>query len=552
MVDILLIQPPLQDFYLTVKRTIPHGLACIAASLEAADFSVEILDAMATSRSRVIELPEEMTGLQTFYQGPDQSPISLFHLYRHFGYSLEHIGNQVKRAGAFLVGISSLFTAYSDMALTVARLVRRVCPEAVIVMGGHHPTACPENVMACDAVDFVLRGEGEVAMPLLARALQKQALVKDIPGIVFREEDGKLHISPGAVMSDLDAYPLPALHLVKHDYYKRAAGPTAVVMTSRGCPMRCSYCSMGSSDDVPYRSRKREQVLAEIEVAVERFGVRFIDFEDEHLTLNRKTSIEFLEQLIVRFEGYNLEFRAMNGLYPPSLDAEMLVLMKQAGFKALNLSLCTLSSGQLKRFSRPDVSPAFDRVLGTAAELGLDAVGYIIVGAPGQDPLLSVADLLFLAQRRVLAGVSVYYPAPGSSDFELCRQRGLLPETETLMRGSALPLSDKTTRRDSVTLLRLGRILNFMTYLDEHPDSWPDDSPQGKMLSQKLERVAMGVRLLRMFFKDGRIRGIAADGSLFEHVVSPALTRAFIDGFQKKGNHFQRWRPETLESLMLG
>ena len=547
MVDILLIQPPLQDFYLTSKRTIPYGLASIAASLEKEGFSVEILDGLATAKSRVMEMPESMMDLKAFYRGPDLSPISLFHHYRHFGYSFEHIGAKAKTSGAFLIGISSLFTAYGDMALTTARLVREVCPGAKIVMGGHHPSARPESVMSCEALDFVLRGEGEISMPALARAIQQKKPLENVPGLVYRKIDRTLHISPPAVMENLDDYSPPALHLVKNKYYKRAAGGTSVIMTSRGCPMRCSYCSMGDSSTLPYRQRSYDSVLAEIELAVDRFGVRFIDFEDEHLTLKREPFIRFLEQVITRFQGYDLELRAMNGLYPPSLDPEMMGLMKKAGFKALNLSLCSTSPEQLQRFNRPDVSQAFDRILKAAAALNLETVGYIIVGAPDQDPLASIADLLYLAQRRALAGVSVYYPAPGSSDFEICRRRGLLPESEQLMRASALPLSDKTTRRDSVTLLRLGRILNFMKILDEHPDHWLGEN---KQMKKEQERVTRGIRLLKMFFEDGRIRGVGPEGEIFEHVLSLNLTEAFVEGFKKEGNRFLRWQEEMLDKVI--
>jgi anaerobic magnesium-protoporphyrin IX monomethyl ester cyclase len=171
MTDILLIQPPVRDFYLTAKRSIPYGLACIAASLLKHGFSVEILDGLSTSKSRNIPLPEEMNYLSRFYGSPDLSPFALFHPYKHFGYSFEHIGKQAKDSGAFLIGISSLFTAYSHEALHTARIVKDWHPSCKIVFGGHHPTALPEAVMSCSAIDFGFRGEGEASLPALATIL---------------------------------------------------------------------------------------------------------------------------------------------------------------------------------------------------------------------------------------------------------------------------------------------------------------------------------------------------------------------------------------------
>ncbi|MEJ2478365.1 MAG: hypothetical protein P8Y40_12885 [Desulfobacterales bacterium] len=124
MPDILLVQPPIRDFYLTAKRTLPYGLACIAAGLEKAGFSVEILDALATSRSRDIALPENMKYLKEFYGCADRSPFALFHRYRHYGFSFEHLAREAAQSGAFLVGISSLFTAYSGEALETAQRIK--------------------------------------------------------------------------------------------------------------------------------------------------------------------------------------------------------------------------------------------------------------------------------------------------------------------------------------------------------------------------------------------------------------------------------------------
>lgn len=166
MVDILLIQPPIRDYYLTAKRTIPYGLSCIASALQQAGHSVAMVDGLATSRSRVIASPPEMVYLKPYFGRPDVSPFSLFHQYRHYGYSFEHLGHLARESGASLVGISSLFTAYRDQVVSVAESVKRFHPACHIVVGGHHPTAMPGDLLRSGAVDFVLRGEGEVSLPL--------------------------------------------------------------------------------------------------------------------------------------------------------------------------------------------------------------------------------------------------------------------------------------------------------------------------------------------------------------------------------------------------
>ncbi len=528
MVDILLIQPPIADFYHTAKRTIPYGLASIAAAASRKGFSVAILDAMATRKSRVIPPPEEMDDLVAYYGRADQSPFALFHHYRHYGYSFEHIGCQVKASGAFLIGIASLFTAYSDMALAVARLVKASLPDCTVVLGGHHPTALPEAVMVEPAVDMVLRGEGEAGLPALATAVKVGGDLANVPGIVYRYPDGSLHISQPALCPD--PLPVPAFGLIRRTFYQRAGRDSIVITAGRGCPFKCSYCATGAGSWMGFRKRSVTAVLREIRAASAGRRVGFVDFEDENLTMDRQWFLELMEGIRDTFGDELPELRAMNGLFPPTLTEAVVRAMRMTGFKTLNLSLGSADAGQLKRFNRPDVRDSFDHALTFAKKEGLSAVGYIIVGAPDQDPLSSVDDLLFLAGRNVLAGVSVFYPAPGSTDYERCRDLGLLPASFVNMRSSALPIDQRTSRTDSVTLLRLGRILNFIKSLIPAGVPIPGPTPVANYLDPSLDRQRMGLKLLAAFLWDGGIRGIEPDGTVYHHRVSANLCRRFLKG----------------------
>jgi anaerobic magnesium-protoporphyrin IX monomethyl ester cyclase len=273
-------------------------------------------------------------------------------------------------------------------------------------------------------------------------------------------------------------------------------------------------------------------VIQEIETAVARYDVGFIDFEDENLSLDKKWFLDLLHQIQNRFKGSHLELRAMNGLLPSSLDDETVRAMQIAGFKSLNLSLGSTSPVQTERFNRPDVREPFDRVLDLAETFGLTAVGYVIVGAPYQSAEESMDDLLFLAARRVLAGISVFYPAPVSRDFDMCRTLNILPETFTLMRSSVLPVSHTTTRKEAVTLLRLGRIINFMKFLQDLDAASGGTPKQQADTHEPDTRIENGKNLLRMFFDDGRIRGITPEGDIFEHNISIELSRRFIRKLQ--------------------
>ncbi len=536
MVDVLLIQPPIRDFYLTAKRTVPYGLGCIAEALVAAGFSVAVHDALCGKKTRCLPLPRPLDYLEDCYGNPDVSPFGLFHEFRHYGHSFAHIARKAAESRAFLIGISSLFTAYSAEALETAAAVRASCPGAFIVMGGHHPTEMPEAVLAHPAVDAVLRGEGEVGMPLLARFLKTGRDLVSIPGIALRRSSSAFMVRPPAVMATLDYGRPPSLSWYHDRHYRRNGRISLTLVASRGCPMACSYCAVSRHSFLPYRRRPVDAVLAEIRAAAAFGPIGFIDFEDENLSLDRDAFLRLLEGVRRIFRDDPPELRAMNGLYPPSMNDDLVQAMAGAGFKTLNLSLGTVSSSQAKRFNRPLVRDTFEAALHAAHLNHLNAVGYIIVGAPGQIAKDSVEDLLYLSRHRVLAGVSVFYPAPGSRDFDFCRDRGLLPKEMVAWRATAIPISDTTTRLEALTLLRLGRLVNFMKQLLDEGfvlDALPREPASPNLPAAR--RQAAGMALLKRFLDGDGIWGRTPDGEDFRHRVSEDVVETFYDRFDSGG-----------------
>ena len=527
---VILVQPPLEDFYLTKKRTIPYGLASIAAGIREKGFDVEILDSLATNKSKTIEYPDEFSFLLPFYGKKDVTAFSLFHEFKHFGYSYEYIGAKIREKAPFIVGISSLFTAYGNEALKTAKSIKKFYPHCKIILGGHHPTFFPEKVLNCKEIDFVLRGEGETSLALLCDALKIGSDLKQIPGIAFKKNN-TFYISDPSWVTDLNRLSLPASDLINHNYYHRKNRRSIMVVSSRGCPMQCSYCSVSASSSyAPFRQRKIEDIITEIEQQSKIHDIGFIDFEDENLCLNKTWFLELFSKITKLFLNKDVELRAMNGLYPPAIDEDIVSSMKASGFKALNLSLGSTSKAQLKKFKRPDVRSAFEYALFLAQKYDLDCVSYIIAAAPGQTALSSLKDLLYLAQKRTLAGLSIYYPAPGSLDYQFCEANHMLPESFSLMRSTAFPLNDTTSRIEAITLLRLSRILNFMKHLIDTKGEIPESKPFcGPNKSVSTDRQILSKELLQWFLHDGKIRGVDARGEIFDHITDNNLTQKFIN-----------------------
>jgi radical SAM superfamily enzyme YgiQ (UPF0313 family) len=425
-----------------------------------------------------------------------------------------------------------LFTAYCDQALETARVIKKFYPQAYTVMGGHHPTHFPQDVLDCSAVDFVLRGEGEESLPILCDALKNGTALETVPGICFRDKK-TLFVNPPVWIKNLDQLPLPRLDRVNHSYYQRNKRSAITMVSSRGCPMPCSYCSVSASTShARFRQRDVIAVLREIEEQASRLNIGFIDFEDENLALEKTWILALLSGLVHMFKENPPELRAMNGLYPPSLDREIMTAMQEAGFKTINLSLGSFSRDQLARFKRPDVINAHDRALDLAQDLGLSCVSYVIAAAPGQSAASSLEDLICLAQRRTLVGLSIFYPAPASLDYALCQAKELLPNRFSLMRSTALPLDNTTTRLEAVTLLRLARILNFIkTRIDTH-----GHLPQEKRFKAKAwaggvsdaSRDAVSHKLVQYFLQDGIVRGVDKQGRIYAHKTDADLCQKFI------------------------
>src|SRR4030067_3655536 len=205
---ILLIQPPIQDFYQTSIRTQPIGLAYLAASLKAQGHEVEILDCQ-TERKSSISIPPELSYLRDFYPFHDRSPFKLYTGYYHFGMGWKEIGQKIKDSKADAFGISSSFTPYHGEALEIARIIKEWDQKKMVVMGGAHVSCDPEGVLQSPFVDYVVLGEGEIRFPVLIKKIEEKDLKENtgMDGIGYRL-NGEIKVNPlQAFIKDLDSLP---------------------------------------------------------------------------------------------------------------------------------------------------------------------------------------------------------------------------------------------------------------------------------------------------------------------------------------------------------
>jgi anaerobic magnesium-protoporphyrin IX monomethyl ester cyclase len=461
---ILLIKPPVRDFYQTSIRTQPTGLAYVAASLISRSHEVKILDCQ-TDKKQSVPLPQEFEYLKEFYPSDDKSPFKLFTSFYHFGMTWNEIRRKIMDSDADVFGISSLFTPYHGEALEVAKIIKDCKPGSIIVMGGCHVSCDPEGVLNELCVDYIIQGEGEDRFPLLLDKLASNKLngIREIDGIGYKE-NGELFINPAqTLIRDLDSLPYPAIDLLNPEIYGKKKERSAVIITSRGCPHKCTYCSANLTMGSIFRARSPEAIVEEMKYYSEKYGILIYNFEDDNFTFDKDRAKRLLNLIIETFGENRLRLSAMNGVSFASLDGELLLLMKKAGFDTINLSFVSTDPATKERMNRPDAVIGFDQIVEEANSAGLQVIAYGIIGMPGQTIEEMTDTVIYLMERSVLIGPSVYYPTPGTPLFEKCKSDGLLPKHQPLWRSSALPIeTDDFSRLDLISLLRIVRIINFV------------------------------------------------------------------------------------------
>ena len=416
---VMLIVPPNtavvlpNQLHINMNKNFPLGIGYLAGVLEREGFDVSVMDALVEGWSEQERIAENRI---------------------HIGLSDERIKQRIAESGPHLVGISSLFTMQEANVKRVAALARQAAPEAVVVVGGAHPSAMPESIIQDPNVDFVIMGEGEERLPALIRALNTGKGLQDIDGIAYKH-NGKDRVVPReSFVSDLDSIPFPARHLFDMNrYFGRGASHGvrrhdrfASVVTSRGCPAKCSFCTAHRVWGHRYRMRSPENVVEELEGLISDYGVTEILFEDDNLTMSKKRAIKLFNLMIERKLG--LEWDTPNGVAVYALDESVIEKMKESGCHKINFAV---ESGQQRVLdqiiNKPIKLKRVSELIHFAKKIGLEVGGFFVLGMPGETFEDMKETIRFIKRHRLHSfHLAVASPLPGSSLYDQCLKEGLL------------------------------------------------------------------------------------------------------------------------------
>ncbi len=321
-------------------------------------------------------------------------------------------------------------------------MVRDASPGATVVTGGYHGALYPEHHLREGGADYVILGEGEGPSVALMGCLQSGGDLSRVPGIVYLDHDEVIRTGSGAP-AHIEALPFPARDALRDRDFRVYRRRAAAMITSRGCPNRCGFCTVHAVWGGAFRERSVGSVIAEVRHCVERFGADMINFEDDNLFASPERATALLRELIAFQEstGKRLDCAAMNGVSLEHIDESLLPVMVRAGFGELNISLMSRSAELQKKQRRPFDSEHFGSVARAARNLGMNVRAYFILGLPGQTKEEVRDTVAFLRGLDVKVFPSVYYNVRAPrEEWMMQRSSAFFNETGELSRDDLVML----------------------------------------------------------------------------------------------------------------
>ncbi|MGE5187490.1 MAG: B12-binding domain-containing radical SAM protein [Betaproteobacteria bacterium] len=312
-----------------------------------------------------------------------------------------------------VIGIQSMYSM-KEKSLELAKLLRHNCE--LLVAGGALPTLSPDEFL--DAFDVVVVGEGEVTMLELVNKFLKHENLSSINGIVYRENGSAVKTASRDLQNNLDQLPFPSRELFENSpymayYYKKFGYKTTPLMTSRGCPFNCDFCSKPVFGD-SVRMRSAEYIVREIR-EIMRLGYDRLWIADDCFTLNRQRLMEICEGII---EGnLRIDWECLSRV--DTLDLEILTKMKNAGCVRIFFGIESGNDAILNLMNKKITIKQASDAVKLCRQVGVKTGAFFILGYPGENAATILETIKFASSLSLdYLSFTLPYPIPGTPLFE--------------------------------------------------------------------------------------------------------------------------------------
>ncbi len=435
---VTLIAPPVyfsKNSYST-PLTLPIALTYLAATLEKAGYAAKIVDCRGADADNIRLTPDGRFKVQ----GLDTQK------------SIEMIDPE-----SDIIGVSIMFSQEWPQIRDYVNQVAAAFPEAIIIVGGEHPTAMPEYTLRdCPAIDYVVRGEGELTLLDLVHRIRTGQRPEDVAGVAYLANDVFIEASLSARMGDIKEMPRPAWHLIDVEPYFQpnftmgiSHGRNMAMLATRGCPYQCTFCSNPTMWTTRYVMRPVEDVVDEIEDYVKRYQINSVDFYDLTAIVKREWILQFIAELEKR--ELNVTWQLPSGTRSECLDDEVIGGLARTGCEFLVYAPESGSKRTLEMIKKRVNLENLERSIKIAVRHRIVTKVNFIIGFPAETRRDIIQTLLFVFKLAFLkvddCNITAFSPYPGSELFRELQDEGAIGQIDDEYFGNLMTQFDFTVTR---------------------------------------------------------------------------------------------------------
>ena len=347
------------------------------------------------------------------------------------------LGKLIKKEKPDFVGFQ-FYTMNFDQVKRGLETTKKINQKIITLVGGPHPSALPEETLSDlgENLDFAFCGEAEVGLPqLLKTVAEGKNEFSNIPGLIYRN-GGETIINEPNFPKDLDELDPPAWDLLKPRVYPEAQHgaffenfPIAPIITTRGCPFNCTFCAGKLNTGSLLRKRSVNHVIEEIRYLYTNHHIKEFHIVDDNFTLDKEYAKKILKEIINL--DLKISFAVPNGIRLDTLDEEILVLMKNAGFYLISVGIESGSDRILKLMGKHLSIKQIKEKVSLIKSVGLDAAGFFILGYPGETEKEIKKTINFSLNLGLLrANYFIFLPLPGTAIYKQLQKEGKLKKIE--------------------------------------------------------------------------------------------------------------------------